>query len=312
MSHTETSGDHELDDRPQDSNAADSVRPNSSAPGPQQSRNLLAQAATEEETDDQQPDVLLDVPTVKVDEISLEVDDLRARVSLHTRLANMLELSAGADVSISRVKLEVKGVEAQALLKVRLKNVYAILDRALTTLDNNPDVLKSLLQPVGDTVGQLGEGAGKAIGDIGQGAGQAVGEVGQGAGQAVEDIGQGTGQTAGELGAGAGQAVSDVGQGAGETVREVGKDAGQAAHDVSQATQNLGENAGQAVGQATRDAGQQTVESAGEAGQQAIQSPQGQPTGEGLENGRAEGSASQGDHLGGDVYGPAADGQESQ
>ncbi len=229
MSHTETSGGQEFDERPQGSNAADGVPPNSSAPAPQQSRNILAQAAIEEETEDQQPDVLLDVPTVKVDEISLEVDDLRARVSLHTRLANMLELSAGADVSISRVKLEVKGVEAQALLKVRLKNVYAILDRALTTIDNNPDVLKSLLQPVGDAVGKLGEGAGKAVGDIGQGAGQAVGEIGQGAG---------------------------------ETTLEVGKGAGQAAQDVSQATQNLVENVGQEVGQSTRGAGQQAEGSA--------------------------------------------------
>ncbi len=271
MSHTETSGGQEFDERSQGSNAADGVSPNSSVPDPQQSRNILAQAAIEEETEDQQPDVLLDVPTVKVDEISLEVDDLRARVSLHTRLANMLELSAGADVSISRVKLEVKGVEAQALLKVRLKNVYAILDRALTTIDNNPDVLKSLLQPVGDAVGKLGEGAGKAVGDIGQGAGRAVGDVGRGAGQA-----------AGEPGKGAGQAVGDVGQGAGETTREVGKGAGQAAQDVSQATQNLGESSGQEVGQSARDAGQ-----------------------------LAEGSASQDSHLGGDLDGPAADGQKS-
>ena len=69
------------------------------------------------------PDVLLDVPVVKVDEINFELNDLRAQVSLHAKVLDLVELSVGADVYLGRVKLVIKGVEAQALLKVRLDNV---------------------------------------------------------------------------------------------------------------------------------------------------------------------------------------------
>lgn len=87
---------------------------------------------------DAQPDVLLDVPEVKVDEINLEVEDLRARVSLQSEVLDLLRLNVGADVLLGRVHLEIKGVEAQALLKVRLDHVAQMVERVLTTIDNNP------------------------------------------------------------------------------------------------------------------------------------------------------------------------------
>ena len=87
------------------------------------------------------PDVLLDVPNLSVDEITLEVENLRAKVSLDARLANLLQLTAGADVGIDKVKLTIKGVKAEVLLKVRLDNVANIIDRTLTTIDRNPEIL---------------------------------------------------------------------------------------------------------------------------------------------------------------------------
>jgi hypothetical protein len=42
----------------------------------------------------------------------------------------LLELRAGAHVTVEKVELDIKGVAARAMLKVRLENVYAILDRA--------------------------------------------------------------------------------------------------------------------------------------------------------------------------------------
>src|SRR2546423_2815326 len=80
------------------------------------------------------PDVLLDVPNVSVEAINLEVDNLRAHLSLDARLANLLQLTVGVDVSIDKVKLDIKGVRAEALLKLRLDNVATILDRTLTTI----------------------------------------------------------------------------------------------------------------------------------------------------------------------------------
>jgi hypothetical protein len=67
----------------------------------------------------QSPDVLLDVPQLRVEEIILEVEDLRAHVSVKADALNLLRLSVGADGQLGGVHLEIKGVEAQALLKVR-------------------------------------------------------------------------------------------------------------------------------------------------------------------------------------------------
>src|SRR5918998_5839797 len=63
------------------------------------------------------PDVLLDVPMLNVEEIDLEVEDLRARVSFQAELADLVKINIGLDVELGRVKLGIKGVEAQAQLK---------------------------------------------------------------------------------------------------------------------------------------------------------------------------------------------------
>lgn len=90
------------------------------------------------------PDVLLDVPKVHVEELSLEVDDLKARVALQTRLADLLDIEVGLDVSLSKVKLETKGVEAEAQLKARLENVHSMIERTLSSVDANPGLIKDL------------------------------------------------------------------------------------------------------------------------------------------------------------------------
>jgi hypothetical protein len=181
--------------------------------GLDQARVTMAQAAEEVLSEEDQPAVLLVVPTVKVDEINLDVEDLQARISLHAELANMLKLDVGVSAHLGRVNLEIKGVEAQALLKVRLRTVADILDRVLTTIDNNPEVLRSVLQPVSEATRELGESAGQAVENVGQGAGGAVDDVGQGAGQATSEVGEAAGQTASQAGEAAGEAGQLTGQG---------------------------------------------------------------------------------------------------
>lgn len=153
------------------------------------------------------PDVLLDVPIVKVDQIDIEVEDLRAQVAVMAEARDLVEISVGADVSLGRVKLRIEGVEAQVLLKAKLANVHLILERVLTSLDRNPELLRS----VGRAVEEAGEGAGHLAGE----AGEAVEDVGEGAGSAVRDVGRGTRKAAGQVGEGAGEALSGIGQGAG-------------------------------------------------------------------------------------------------
>jgi hypothetical protein len=126
------------------------------------------------------PDVLLDVPLLKVDEIHVEVDDLRARVSLQAEVLDLLKLNVGADVVLGKVELDIKGVEAQALLKVRLDQVAAIVGRVLTTIDRNPQILEELAARLGEAVGEVGHGAPTAV----------VGEVGRGAATAARDVGR--------------------------------------------------------------------------------------------------------------------------
>lgn len=135
---------------------------------------------------DEQPDVLLDVPVVKVDEIELDVDDLRARVSLQSEVLDLLKLNVGADVVLGRVHLGIKGVDAQALLKVRLDNVARIIERVLTTVDENPQILEHVTRGAGEAVQEVGGGAREALGDLGQIAGKAV----RGVGTAVRGVGR--------------------------------------------------------------------------------------------------------------------------
>jgi hypothetical protein len=90
------------------------------------------------------PDVLLDVDEVRVDRINLEVDDLRAHVAVLATLANLVNLSVGVDARVRGVKLEIEGVEAKVLLKVRLEHIRAILEKALETIAEHPEILETL------------------------------------------------------------------------------------------------------------------------------------------------------------------------
>src|SRR5215216_1038134 len=218
------------------------------------------------------PDVLLDVPVVKVDEINFELNDLRVRANLFAKVLDLVELAVGVDAYLGRVKLVITGVEVQALLKVRLDNVAAILDRVLTTIDRNPQIVERLVEGVSSAVEDIGAGAGSALTDIGEGAGQLVGEglnsavadIGQGAGQlvgeglntAVADIGAGAGSALEDIGAGAGSAVEDIGAGAGSAVADIGEGAGSAVADIGAGAGSAVEDIGAGAGSAVADIGE--------------------------------------------------------
>jgi hypothetical protein len=234
------------------------------------------------------PDVLLDVPELRIDLIHFELDDLDAHLAVKANVLNLVKLNVGIDVHLSRVKLDIKGVEVEAVLKARLDHVTAVVDRLMTSLDRNPELVEGLSRAIsevgqgageavdktGDAAKEVGKGAEGALEDVGQGAGQAVGDVGEGAGQAVGDVGQGAGQAVGDVGQGAGQAVGDVGQGAGQAVGDVGQGAGQAAGNLDQlvggAGQTLGQ-LGQGAGQAVGGVGQGAGQAVGGVGQEVGQ-----------------------------------------
>jgi hypothetical protein len=223
----------------------------------------------ERDSDSEEPDVLLDVPVLKVDEINLNVEELRARVSLQAEVLDLLRLNVGADVFIGHVGLDITGVEAQALLKVRLDNVARIVDRVLTTIDRNPEILEQFTAGVGSAVEDVGGGAGEAVGELGEGAGAAVEDVGEGAGSAVEDVGEGAGSAVEDVGEGAGSAVEDVGEGAGSAVEDVGESAGSAVEDVGESAGSAVEDTGETARQTAQGAGKTVRRAASRGGKTA-------------------------------------------
>jgi hypothetical protein len=219
-------------------------------------REYRAYVGREEQDPAGPPDVLLDVPELRVDLIHFELDDLDAHVALKANVLNLVKLNVGVDVHLGKTKLDIKGVEAELVLKARLDHVTAIVDRLMTSLDRNPELVKGLSR----AVSEIGQGAGETVDktgdtakDVGKGAQSALKDVGQGAGEATGDIGEGAGQAVGDVGQGAGQAVGDVGQGAGQAVGNLDQVVGGVGQTVGQAGQGLG-GLGQGAGRSNGDA----------------------------------------------------------
>lgn len=139
-----------------------------STPENKREDRLAHEAANGQDTAEQ-PDVVLDVHQLKVDEIKLEVDSLQAHVSVLAEVLNLLRLQVGVNATLSRVSLDIKGVEAALVLRVRLEEVAEIIDRVMTTIDHNPQILGELSQLLGQATGTLVQGAGKAVQEAGQG-----------------------------------------------------------------------------------------------------------------------------------------------
>src|SRR5918995_1867912 len=106
-------------------------------------------------------DVLLDVSELEVDKITLEVAGLRAHVSVLAQLASLVNLQVGVDARLNRVKLVIEGVRAKVLLKVWLDEVRAILEKALDTLGEHPEILENLIRAINELLeGRLGDALG--------------------------------------------------------------------------------------------------------------------------------------------------------
>jgi hypothetical protein len=109
----------------------------------------------------QDVDVHLDVSELEVDRIKLTVKALRAHVSLLAELASLLYLQVGVHARLDEVELEIEGVRAKVLLKVRLDDVRAILKEALETVGEHPEILRILTRALDEVVsGMLGDALG--------------------------------------------------------------------------------------------------------------------------------------------------------
>ena len=119
---------------------------------------------TQEEMPSRQDvDVLLNVEELEVDKIKLTVKGLRAHVSVLAELASLVNLQVGVDARLDVVELEIDGVRAKLLLKVRLDEVRAILNHALNTVAEHPEILRALTRALNELVSGL---VGDALGTL--------------------------------------------------------------------------------------------------------------------------------------------------
>ena len=111
---------------------------------------------------------------------------MEAHLALRASLANLLQVVAGVHVHLGKVEVDITGVEAEALMEVRLENLYDILDRALTTLDRNPEILESLVHTADNAIADVGNVGQKALGSGGA-VDQAAGGLGKGSAASAKD-----------------------------------------------------------------------------------------------------------------------------
>jgi predicted metal-dependent hydrolase len=117
--------------------------------------------ALEQTPSRQDVDVLLDVSELEVDRIKLTVRNLRAHVSVIAELASLLSLQIGVDARLEETELEIEGVRAKLLLKVRLEDIRAVLREALQTVAEHPQILRILTRAVEEVVtGRLDDALG--------------------------------------------------------------------------------------------------------------------------------------------------------
>jgi pyruvate/2-oxoglutarate dehydrogenase complex dihydrolipoamide acyltransferase (E2) component len=121
-----------------------------------------------EQSGSEDADVTLDVPTLKVEELMLDVENLRHRTSMQAELADMVKVNVGVETVIDGAKLEVKGVDAQTFLRAKLDNIRDILSEALDTIDNNPEILQDIARISKETAGTGERALEGAAGTIGE------------------------------------------------------------------------------------------------------------------------------------------------
>ncbi|HYD14277.1 MAG TPA: hypothetical protein VEC11_15635 [Allosphingosinicella sp.] len=182
------------------------------APNPPQNSPVAMQAMQ----GSNQPDVLLDVPNLSIEQLTVDVNNLQVHLALEARLANLLHLTAGADARIDNVRIDLRGVRAQATLVVRLENVRAIIERTLQTLDNNPQLVTQLLSTVDNTVNTVGGVANNAVNTVGGVAATALRN-----GQLLNLAASGLTEVSRTAGAVAGQTVRQVTDRAGQALEVV-------------------------------------------------------------------------------------------
>ena len=75
--------------------------------------------------------------------MSLEVENLQARLNVDTRVASLVQVNAGVVATVQKLKVDLEGVVAETHLIVRLDRVAGVMERALATINRHPNLAGS-------------------------------------------------------------------------------------------------------------------------------------------------------------------------
>ncbi|KAF2218805.1 hypothetical protein BDZ85DRAFT_226070 [Elsinoe ampelina] len=143
------------------------------------------------------PDVYLNVPELSVGRIELNVDDLRADINLNAKVASLVTLNAGVQLSVQNINLTIADVNVELELVVRLGHLVDIVNRVFESVDLNPLIVSignateslvgAIVSEVDGLLGTITQG-GTTLSFIVDSLGNIVQQVTGGAGGALDTI----------------------------------------------------------------------------------------------------------------------------
>lgn len=115
-----------------------------------------------------EPDVYLNVPELHVGRIELDVEELQADINLNAKVAGLVQVNAGVQVSVQKINITIADVDANLELVVRLGHLVDIVERVFESLDLNP-LLIGLISNVTNLVGEVIGAVDGLLGSVTQG-----------------------------------------------------------------------------------------------------------------------------------------------
>jgi hypothetical protein len=104
------------------------------------------------------PDVYLNVPELHVGRIELTVENLQADINLNAKVAGLVTINAGVQVSVEKINITIADVDVQLELIVRLGHLVDIVERVFESLDLNPlliGLINNVTNLIGDVIGAV-------------------------------------------------------------------------------------------------------------------------------------------------------------
>ncbi|KAK5124445.1 hypothetical protein LTR85_001662 [Meristemomyces frigidus] len=147
--------------------AQTAASPTLSTPPITNSTTRTPTVTTSSSTTSSAPDVYLNVPTLSVGRIELDVENLSADINLNANVAQLVTINAGVQVGITKVNLTIVDVDAQLELIVRLGHLVDIVERVFQSLDLNPLLLDVLNNATSDVSNLLDDVVGEVDGLLG-------------------------------------------------------------------------------------------------------------------------------------------------